>query len=220
MAEPARVFLDANILAKPVTRTLLIVAGPECGFLAVWSRTAVREADVHLGPGKTPVSDLSARFGWRLTPTGTDADRFAQTDLKDRQLLADAVAAKAQYLITEDVDDYGESDLVQTGISAVTADLFMSHRMSAAGYCAAIGTLVANRARPPSTPTAMHAALGRQHPLLTATHARLFDVEAMPATHPEPATIWRGARCLRCGHDLRTPEPIERGLCPECRSPR
>lgn len=34
------VFLDANVLAKPVTRTLLMVGGVPSGFHAVWSETA------------------------------------------------------------------------------------------------------------------------------------------------------------------------------------
>lgn len=44
------VFLDANILAKPVTRTLLMVGGVPSGFAAVWSLAAEREAIAHMRP--------------------------------------------------------------------------------------------------------------------------------------------------------------------------
>lgn len=80
MDDPVRVSLDANILAKPVTRTLLIAAGPVAGFVAVFSLTAMREADVHLGPRKKPVSDLSRRFGWALASSdGTRDGTFGHT---------------------------------------------------------------------------------------------------------------------------------------------
>jgi len=36
-SEVTRVFLDANIIAKPVTRTLLVVGGVPSGFSALWS---------------------------------------------------------------------------------------------------------------------------------------------------------------------------------------
>ncbi|MCL2849056.1 MAG: hypothetical protein FWE61_03285, partial [Micrococcales bacterium] len=122
---PVRVFLDANILAKPVTRTLLIAGGPASNFVAVWSPTALDQADRHLGPGKTPVWHLVTRFGWAVGPTGDHADRYVGTDPADRQILADAVAAEAAFLVTEDVDDFAEIDLVTVGMSAVAPDLFL-----------------------------------------------------------------------------------------------
>lgn len=38
------VFLDANIIAKPVTRTLLMVGGVHSIFRTSWSRAAEQEA--------------------------------------------------------------------------------------------------------------------------------------------------------------------------------
>lgn len=73
------VFLDANVLAKLVTRTLLMVGG---------------------------------------VPTGDVAGRFAPTKGNDRQILADADAARARFLVTEDMGDFAEADLVSLGISA------------------------------------------------------------------------------------------------------
>lgn len=161
MADPVKVFLDANILAKPLTRTLLVIGGPPSGFVPVWSQRALDEADRHLGPGKTPVADLAARFGWSTAPTGSVAGRFTRTNASDRQLLADAEAAGVQYLISEDVDDFDADDLVTVGTSAVNPDLFMSIRMTTNAYREALATIASTRRRSPSTPEEIHAALGR-----------------------------------------------------------
>lgn len=103
MADPVKVFFDANILAKPLTRTLLIIGGPAPGFATVWSERAMVEADRNLGSGKTPVRHLVTRFGWDVGPTGEIAGRFTATDDSDRQLLADAEASEFSFLVSEDV---------------------------------------------------------------------------------------------------------------------
>ncbi|MDR1077687.1 MAG: hypothetical protein LBL55_03305 [Propionibacteriaceae bacterium] len=213
------VFVDANVLAKPVTRTILIAAGERSGFRAVWSQTALRQADAHLRPGMTAVSDLSTRFGWETTPVGPDPARFPRTASSDRQILADAVAAGAWYLITEDVDDFDVDELVGVGLAAVGADLFMPHRVTDLGYLEALDTLAAGRRRPPDTPEQLHAALGRQHPLLARAKVGLFpDVAVVPPTQGEAAVVYRGGRCLRCDGVLDEVALLERGLGPECRT--
>jgi hypothetical protein len=214
-----KVFLDANILAKPVTRTLLIASGERSGFLAVWSQTSLQQADAHLKAGMTPVSDLSTRFGWETTPTAPDAARFRQTDAGDRQILADAVASGAQYLVTEDVDDFDEGELVRSGIAAVGPDLFMALRVTELGYLEALEALASGRHRPPNTPAQIHAVLGRQHPMLTRAHEGLFpEVAITPPTHPPAAVTYRGDRCVRCGITLGDFALLQHGLGPECRT--
>jgi hypothetical protein len=46
MTEPVLAFLDANVLAKPVTRTLLIHAAGQSGYNVTWSarRTVGRDS--------------------------------------------------------------------------------------------------------------------------------------------------------------------------------
>lgn len=194
MADPVKVFLDANVLAKPLTRTLLIIGGPLSGFATVWSERALVEADRHLGPGKTPVRHLVTRFGWDVGPTGEIAGRFSATDDSDRQLLADAEAADASFLVTEDVDDFDEADLVSVGISAANPDLFLSVRLTADAYREALETIGATRQRPPSAPEQIHAALGRNHPLLTARFDSLYPgVEVAERVQAEPQVVFRGA---------------------------
>lgn len=127
---PTPVFLDANIIAKPVTRTLLMAGGAPSGFRAAWSLTAEQEATRHMRTQAVAPALVRERFGFQLTPTGADAGRFPETKGADRQILADAVAAGARFLITEDVDDYGRNDLVSVGISAVHPDVFLATRLT------------------------------------------------------------------------------------------
>ena len=130
ISELTRVLLDANIIAKPVTRTLLVVGGMPSGFRAFWSRAAEREAQVHMRARALPPSSVRERFDVLLGPTGTGAERFGGTEGADRQILADAAAAGARFLVTEDVDDYGLDDLASVGISAVNPDLFLAARLT------------------------------------------------------------------------------------------
>ena len=45
------VFLDANVLAKPVTRTLIMAAGPLSGYGVTWGQYEEDEANRHARPG-------------------------------------------------------------------------------------------------------------------------------------------------------------------------
>jgi len=72
------VFLDANVLAKPVTRTLLMVGGVPSGFHALWSESAEQEAARHLRPRAVTPTDVRRRFEIPLGPTGDIAGRFGR----------------------------------------------------------------------------------------------------------------------------------------------
>ena len=211
------VFLDANILAKPVTRTLLMVGGVPSGFAAVWSLAAEREAIAHMRPRAVSPTLIRERFGLPLTPSGTGSERFEGTRGADRQILADAVAAGASFLITEDVDDYGSDDLDSAGVSAVSPDLFLAERLTREAYETVIALFVERQVNPPTSPAQFHAAIARQHPRLFAAHADLYDVEPRLGVHPEPATVFRGPRCLRCERVAARPGMLIDGLGPECR---
>jgi hypothetical protein len=132
-------------------------------------------------------------------------------------MLADADAAGAVFLITDDVDDFAEADLVVCGISAVTADVFMATRFTGAAYTEALVILTENRSRPPDTPEAMHRALGRQHPRLTRRFGHLFRRPPEAPTHPEPKVLFRGDRCLGCRERQSPLAELQTGLCESCR---
>lgn len=161
---------------------------------------------------------IRQRFGVAaLGPSGEVAGRFRATKQSDRQMLADAAAAGARFLVTEDVDDYGAEDLGSLGMSAVNPDVFMAERLVRDGYIEAIDQFVGRQVHPPTTGPRFHAAVARIHPRLFAAHADLFDIQPEVSGHVPPAILFRGPRCLRCEQLVRDTELID-GLCPECRA--
>lgn len=211
------VFLDANVLAKPVTRTLLMVGGAPSGFTATWSLAAEQEAIRHMRSRAVSPALVRERLGLPLSPSGVDAERFVGTSGADRQILSDAVAAGVSYVITEDVDDYGSDDLAGVGVSAVNPDLFLAERLTRDAYSVVITLFVERQVNPPVTPAQFHAAIARQHPRLFAAHADLYDVEPVLGGHPEPKVMFRGSRCLRCEQIVADPAWMLDGVGPECR---
>ena len=198
VAEPTtRVFLGANVIAKPVTRTLLMAGGPPSGFTTFWSATAESEATRHMRRRSVPPSDIRRRFGGTLGPTGAVNGRFNSTAATDRQILADADAGGASFLITEDVDDFDVEDLTSVGISAVTPDLFLASRLSRRAYAMVIALFVERQVSPPTTPAEFHSAIARQHLLLFAAHSDLYPIAPMPSPHPPPAVVFRGPNLVR-----------------------
>jgi len=213
-------FLDANVLAKPFTRTLLWAGALHSNYRVTWSRTAEREASRHLRPGATPLGMLRLRFGQTLGPPGPDPHQFMATKASDKQVLADACAAGAQYLITEDVDDFGATDLTSGLIAAVHPDLFLSNRLSPTGYLAGIRALSTGSSNPSRTPEQVHQQAGRLHPLLVAAMQALFPgAQVALPTHRPTAVQYRGAICLRCGHTMHPPESVGCSTGPTCDNP-
>ena len=73
------IFLDANVLARPVTRTLLLAGADESGLAVTWSAYAETEADRHMRGSALSVSDLRKRLDRELCPAGSGPDRFTAT---------------------------------------------------------------------------------------------------------------------------------------------
>lgn len=217
LANVTAVFLDANVLAKPVTRTILMRGAADSGFAVGWSATAEAEATRHMRPQATPPADVRRRYGGELTPTAEVAGRFEATKPTDRQLLADAEVARARFLITEDVDDYGLVDLASVDISAVNPDLFLAARLTRDSYSTVIQRFVQRQVNPPTTPARFHAAIAKNHPRLFAAHANLYDVEPERGTSAEAQVNFRGTRCLVCEQIFVDAAAIINGVCAECR---
>jgi hypothetical protein len=217
-ADVTLIFLDANILSKAVTRTLLIVGGVPSGFRAVWSMAAEHEAAGHMRPRAVPPGVIRERYGIELSPSGSDAARFAATKESDRQILADAVEAGARFLVTEDVDDFNTDDLAGVGISAVNHDVFLAERLSREAYLAVIDLFVQRQVAPPTTPAQFHAAVARKHPRLFAAHSDVYDIAPESSGENEPEHIFRGPRCLRCERLTITAATLTDELCAECRA--
>jgi len=208
------IFLDANVLAKPTTRTLLLRCAPGC-WIPRWSLTVESEANRHLPTQATKLAEVRELTSMDISPIGAGAAEFAETSASDRQVLADARAAGARYLITENVADFGASDLERAGMLAVIPDLFLAERTSEENYQLALASIVSRMRNPARTIEQLHRALGRQHPRLTHRFADLFSLHPELATQAEPLPLFRGSTCLRC-HSPRQ-NLSDMGICGSCK---
>ena len=95
--DPTLIFLDANVLARPVTRTLLLVGADQSGLAVTWSAHVEAEADRHVRGSALSVSGLRKRLDRVLGPAGVGPERFEATAASDRQVLADADAARVSF---------------------------------------------------------------------------------------------------------------------------
>lgn len=111
MSGRTRVFLDANVLRAPVTRTLILGAEERSEYRAVWSAYAEAEAERNQPPGQAKVSAVRTKLLRELTSAGGNQDAYGHTPEGDRQILADARQAGAVYVITNDVDDFAAEPL-------------------------------------------------------------------------------------------------------------
>lgn len=69
-------------------------------------------------------------LGTELSPTARSTEGLLTSTAQDRQVVADAIRAGAQFLITADVDDFAFDDLAAHGMSAVNPDYFMASRFT------------------------------------------------------------------------------------------
>jgi len=183
-------FIDANVLAKPFTRTMIVVgaAQEDADYKVTWSAYAEAEGNRHLRAQAKTLDVFRAERGLPLSPTGGDADRYTATERKDRQILADAVAADARWLITENVPDFGWDDLRATGITAIHYDLFLAEHLSVEAYRQAISILGHGKVSAES----VHAHVALLHPRLFAVMADAFPgVEPVQSEHCRPREMVR-----------------------------
>jgi hypothetical protein len=213
------IFLDSNILAKPVTRTLILTPITE-GFSrrkAVWSRESERGGQKSLDrrlPDAIPLASFRKKFGFDVSNSGRINNRFSQSSESDRQILADCEQSNATFLITEDVDDFNDYDLALIDTSAVHPDLYLASTMTTDAYLATLQVL---SRRKPLADT--HAALGKNHPrLVKAMQPRFPEIEPYPPVDRPPKVSFTGTRCIRCSRELEDQESIAIGIGPVCRT--
>ena len=216
MSEQPLLFLDANTLASPITRTLVIAGARADGLRWTWSAHVEKEADGHARGAATPTSLVrKSILRTRLSPTAPSTRGLKTKTVEDRRVIADAIRAGARYLITTDVDDFACADLAAHGMSAVNADYFMALRFTENAYRQGVGLLASVQNNPSRTPAEVHQMLGRRHPRLTARFAATFETKSVDADPDQPGTIFRGVACIRCGTHLDGEESLRIGLCAE-----
>lgn len=213
------VFLDANVLASPVTRTLVIAGGRADGLLLTWSAHVEAEADRHTRGAASRTSTVRQTIlGMELSKPARSTSGLTTATLEDRQVIADAINAGAQYLVTIDVDDFAVEDLEAHDMSAVNPDYFMALRYSEHAYREAVGTLASVAKNPQRTEAEVHTMLGRRHPLVTARFASTYETIPVPADPDQPSVLFRGVSCIRCGDRLDSADTRRVGLCAEHRA--
>lgn len=216
MSDAPLLFLDANALASPVTRTLLIAGAHADGLRWTWSRHVEVEADRHARGQASRTSVVRTQIlGTELSPTAQDTKGLVTDTAQDRQVMADAIHAGARYLITTDVDDFAFDDLAAHGMSAVNPDYFMASRFSEQTYMEAVDLLAAVQKNPARTAVEIHKMLGRRHPRLVAQFAGAYDTTPVSPDPDQPSTIFRGVACIRCEARLDDAAGLRLGLCPE-----
>lgn len=214
MNESPLLFLDANAVASPVTRTLLIAGARADGLRWTWSEHVEIEADRHARGRASRTSAVRTRIlGTELSPTAPSTDGLETSTVADRQVMADAIHAGARYLVTTDVDDFAFNDLAAHDMSAVNPDYFMALRFTEQAHQEGVALLAAVQRNPSRTEAEVHRMLGRRHPHLTARFADSYDTTPVPADADQPSIIFRGVICIRCNTRLDTEAGQRTGLC-------
>jgi hypothetical protein len=212
------VYLDANVLAAGISRTLLLLSAPLSNFRTVWSRVAEAEAARHQPPHAKPIGTVREQYGLQTVPDGESPVPLVDTDWKDRRILASAAAAGARFVVTENVKDFGVADLRALSMSAVHPDLFLASRLTERTYRFVLDAIAANRSREPATPAAIHASeVAKKMPMLFDAYKQVLGVEVVEQVAGQPKLTFRGARCVRCVRPLTDAESRAIGLGPGCR---
>jgi hypothetical protein len=208
-----------------MTRTVIMAAATvrDARFTPRWSPRVEAEADRHARPGQAKLAEVRNRWwGADMLTASADAAQMASmvdTDPKDRHVLAAAHGSGISLIVSRNVADFGRRDLEHLGVSVAHPDLFLATMVPAMEYAAALSEICSRRSRPPNTPEALHAALGRHHPLLFAAMAGVFPgVAPLARNDADGAEVFRGTVCLGCGARLADAESLVRGIGPECRS--
>lgn len=126
-----RVFLDTCVLFPPVLRDLVLgLADAGCfapcwseGVAGEWLHVAVRKGDGRAGAEQT-LARMAARWPEGLGPAGAP-EALDLPDAADRHILAAAIAARAQVLLTLNLRDFPRRALAPHALRAESPDDFV-----------------------------------------------------------------------------------------------
>lgn len=147
-----------------------------------------------------------------LSPTAASTLGLKTQTMKDQQVIADAIRASAQYLITTDVDDFAFDDLAAHEMSAVNPDYFMALRFTEVAYREGVSLLAEVQRNPSRTEADVHQVLGRRHPRLATRFGDTYETPPVSADADQPSVIFRGVACIRCEAHLVSEEGLRIGL--------
>jgi len=208
------VFLDANVLASPVTRTLVLAGGRADGLLLTWSAHVEAEADRH-ARGVSSRTSVVRRdiLSMELSESAPTTEGLLTASAEDRQVLADAVLAGARFLITTDVDDFAPGGPPGTWVECGEPGLlhgapFQRARIQGrrAHPCRGREEPTENGRRDPR-----HARPAPSH--VTARFADVYETPPVAADLDQPSVLIRGGICMLCDAKLRASKHLTSGLC-------
>lgn len=157
------VVLDANVLYPFRVRDALLRFAEAGLFRARWSPAILDEWRRNLltqKPGyeasiDAQVAAMGIAFPEGCVTGGADLiDGLELPDADDRHVLATAIRAGAEHIVTENLKDFPDAKLDQYGISAVSADDFLAStfELYPTEALAALATMRRCYTRPPFTP--------------------------------------------------------------------
>jgi predicted nucleic acid-binding protein len=128
------VILDACVLFPMYLRDLLLSTAEEGLYLPYWSQKILNEAMSNLvlrgklsqKKAKGLEEVLKAAFPEAIIEVPVGLEQLMTNDPKDRHVLAAAVTAKADVIITNNIADFKEKDLASWNIKAQSPDDFLS----------------------------------------------------------------------------------------------
>jgi predicted nucleic acid-binding protein len=132
LVAPFKVLLDANVLYPLTLRDTLLRAGAEGLFQIYWSAEILDEAVRNLVASTTITAEQGGRLRAAMEKAFPEAEVTGyeslvaglQNDPKDRHVVAAAVKAGAQVIVTMNLRDFGA---LPAGLEAQSPDEFLSN---------------------------------------------------------------------------------------------
>ncbi|MDR0627989.1 MAG: PIN domain-containing protein [Bifidobacteriaceae bacterium] len=209
ISNPLEVFVDADVLAAPFTRTLLLMSAFEAGsgFRPRWSALVEDQANSHVRGSQRRIGDIRRQFEWMdevlVSDSDDSGDLPGDTDPGDRHVLRAARTAEIGVVVTRNVHHFGEADLQAPSMSAVNPDQFLAWIVTRGQYRSTLEYMAAARSRPPNTVEGLHAAVAGGHPrLFEAMRTAFPGVEPVRSGDRPAKEVFRGSRCIVCGREL------------------
>ncbi len=168
--------LDASVLHPWIVCDLLLRLAERGLYRPAWSDAILDELvdslierrPEHEGRFRRRREHMEAAFAEAMT---RNTGRFAAAvppavDEGDRHVVAAALAAHADVIVTDNVRDFAPDDLAETGMPVQTADEFLIHQwwLDPSGIVEEIIAMAASTARPSLTAQQVLQSLGRHAP--------------------------------------------------------
>ena len=168
--------MDANVLVLSGASDILIALASEMVFTPVWSDLIMDEAsrNVRRLTGRAgPVRRLDlmkSRFPLASVNTMPELVAKMTNDEKDRHVLATAVSAKAEFIVTNNLADFPMAACQPHGVKPISLNQFFAHLMLTrrSEVMIALAEVSGWYKNPPMTVTEIVASLNRLSPPVVA----------------------------------------------------